>query len=239
MRIIDLPEIDSTNNYAKEKIAELQDKDVILAEIQTNGRGRLNREWLNSGKNNIFMSIVLKPSIEFREHFANITQYLSVIVSQVLEEYGTNPKIKWPNDVLINNKKIAGILSESIVQGSNFKGIILGVGINLNCEKDFLNTIDKPATALNIEINKDIDKKEFVQKLLDKFFLGYNIFLEEGFSLIEKEYSKRASFLNKKISVNSFNESVTGVAEKINSNGALVVRDDNDCKHTFLIGDIS
>ena len=71
------------------------------------------------------------------------------------------------------------------------------------------------------------------------FFLGYNIFLEEGFSLIEKEYSKRASFLNKKISVNSFNESVTGVAEKINSNGALVVRDDNDCKHTFLIGDIS
>ena len=126
MEKIYLSEVDSTNLYAKSNLENLADKSIIHAAIQTAGRGRLQRTWVNLGEGNLFMSFVLKPSNSFNEIYSNLTQYLSVVLCYVLEEYGLKPQIKWPNDVLINGKKIAGILSETVMQGSNFKGLVLG-----------------------------------------------------------------------------------------------------------------
>ena len=153
MDYIALEEIDSTNNYAKVNIDNFADRTIIHAKRQTSGRGRLTRSWVDLGEGNLFMSIVLKPSDTFNEIYPNITQYLSVALCKVLESYGLTPQIKWPNDVLINGKKIAGILSESVMQGGKFKGLVVGIGVNLNAKQAVVDLVpDKLVTALNLSL---------------------------------------------------------------------------------------
>ena len=236
--IIELDEVDSTNLYAKSNLAAIEDKSVVSANRQTAGRGRFERAWVDLGSENIFMSLILKPSDEFKSLYANLTQYFSVILCEMLEEYGLKPKIKWPNDVLVDGKKIAGILSETVMQGQNFKGLVLGAGINLNAqEEDLAKITDKEVTALNIEVGHFIDKNEFLDKLLERFFENYDEFLNKGFVMIENDYMKRACFLGKEISVKGFSDTKTGFAKTVNSEGELVLEKDEK-EFVLTIGDI-
>ena len=238
MNLFYLEEIDSTNKYAKEHIQNLSDKTVVYTFNQTNGRGRLERKWSYLGKDNIYASVVLKPSEEMREVYSNLTQYLCVILAQTFEEYGVEPKIKWPNDIQINSKKISGILAEGVIEKGKLEGLVLGFGINLNTKKELLDKINQPATSLNIETGEDIDKEIFLKKLLAKFCLMYDKFIETGFLLIKEEYLKRAGFLNKEISVKVFDRTVSGIAKDITDNGALRLIDKQNKEHILLIGDI-
>ena len=238
MNLLYLEEIDSTNKYAKEHIQDLSDKTVVYTFNQTNGRGRLERKWSYLGKDNIYASVVLKPSEEMREVYSNLTQYLCVILAQTFEEYGVEPKIKWPNDIQINSKKISGILAEGVIEKGKLEGLVLGFGINLNTKKELLDKINQPATSLNIETGEDIDKEIFLKKLLAKFCLMYDKFIETGFLLIKEEYLKRAGFLNKEVSVKVFDRTVSGIAKDITDNGALRLIDKQNKEHILLIGDI-
>ena len=111
MNVIKLEEIDSTNSYAKQNIDTLSDKSIIHALRQTSGRGRFNRKWIDLGDNNLFFSIVLKPSDKYINVLSNITQYACVVLCNILEKYGVKALIKWPNDVMIDGeRKISGIL---------------------------------------------------------------------------------------------------------------------------------
>lgn len=238
IKLITLDEVNSTNIYAKNNLALLEDKTVVHALRQTSGRGRLTRKWVDLGEGNLFLSFVLKPSNTFNEVYSNLTQYLSVVLCQVLEKYGLEPQIKWPNDVLINGKKIAGILSETVMQGNNFKGLVLGIGVNLNAKQDDVNAIpDKIATALNLETGYNIGTNEFIQKLLDKFFADYDKFLTRGFEFIKSDYISRASFLDTEIAVQVFNEIKRGVAKSVNNSGELVL-ENNGQEFVLTIGDI-
>lgn len=238
IKLITLDEVDSTNIYAKNNLAVLDDKTVVHALRQTSGRGRLTRKWVDLGEGNLFLSFVLKPSNTFCEVYSNLTQYLSVVLCHVLEEYGLEPQIKWPNDVLINGKKIAGILSETVMQGNNFKGLVLGIGVNLNAKQSDIDAIpDKVATALNIELNRDIDMNEFIQKLSDKFFADYDKFLAKGFEFIKSDYISRAAFLDTEIAVQVFNEVKCGLAKSVNDSGELVLEHDGK-EFVLMIGDI-
>ena len=238
MNLFYLEEIDSTNKYAKEHIQDLSDKTVVYTFNQTNGRGRLERKWSYLGKDNIYASVVLKPSEEMREVYSNLTQYLCVVLAQTFEEYGVEPKIKWPNDIQINSKKISGILAEGVIEKGKLEGLVLGFGINLNTKKELLNKINQPATSLNIETGEDIDKEIFLKKLLAKFCLMYDKFIETGFLLIKDDYIRRAGFLNKEISVKVFDRTVSGIAKDITDNGALRLIDKQNKEHILLIGDI-
>lgn len=239
MKIIELEEIDSTNNYAKMNITAFEDRTVIHSIRQTSGRGRLNRSWIDLGGRNLFMSIVLKPSNTFNEIYPNITQYLSVSLCKVLETYGLQPQIKWPNDVLINGKKIAGILSETVMEGSNLEGIVLGIGINLNSNEAALSSIpDKIATSLNLETGKDIDLNVFLNELLTEFFAHYDEFLNSGFINIKDDYINRNCFLNKELNVQVFNNTKTGLAKSVNDKGELVLLSKDNNEIVLTIGDI-
>lgn len=239
MNIIQLEEVSSTNLYAKENLDSFEDKTVIIAISQTSGRGRFDRKWVDLGEGNLFMTIVLKPSNSFEEVYANLTQYLSVVVTKILEEYGLSPKIKWPNDVLVNDAKISGILCETVMQGTNFKGLVLGIGVNLNADKGDLKQIkEKVATALNIELEREyVDKNLFTEKLLNEFFKNYEEFLKQGFLMIKKEYIERCNFLGKEIFVKVFNDKKSGIAKTINDNGELVIEKNND-EFILTMGDI-
>lgn len=223
--LIYFTEITSTNTHAIRNIADFSDKDILMTEVQTEGRGRFDRKWISDKPDNIYISFVLKPNIKFGDNspLNNISQYLSVKLCEILETYGVNPVIKWPNDVLIENKKIAGILAQTSIRGTNLQGLVLGIGVNLNFEKEDMEKIDRPATSLNLVLNQKIDRDKFLENLLNRFFENYDKFLKTGFDFIKHDYVKRAYFLGNIITVNSYNTEVKGIAKRISADGSLVI----------------
>ena len=129
-------------------------------------------------------------------------------------------------------------MAEGVNNGKHFDGLVLGFGVNLNVSKDVLDKIDQPATSLNIEAGECIDKDVFLKKVLERFCLLYNRFIEEGFLLIREDYKKRAEFLNKEVAVKVFDKIYKGIAEDVTSNGALVLKSEEDKKQILYIGDI-
>ncbi len=239
MKVIRLEETDSTNSYAKSRISDFDNLTVIHVLRQTKGRGRLNRLWVDLGENNLFFSLVLKPSVSFNQCYANITQYASVILCRIIEKYGIKPMIKWPNDVMIDGKrKISGILSETVFEGKELKGIVVGIGVNLNSDKESVSKIpDRLVTALNIETGQNIDMYEFLQQFLDEFSNYYSEFLKSGFEYICDEYVKRNCFFNKELNVQVLNDKLSGVAKGLTSSGELILQTENK-DLVLTIGDI-
>lgn len=213
MNIVYFEKLDSTNTYSKLNIDSLEDKCVVAAGFQSAGRGCFTRTWTDVGAENIYMSFVLKPSDEMKEVYANLTQYLSVSLCKELELLGLQPKIKWPNDVLLNDKKICGILAESVIKGGKLKGIVLGIGVNLNSSVDILSQIDRPATSVNLELGHNIVKQEFMQKLITRFLKGYDAFLKSGFPSIKEVYEKHSLLTSclSPLTISVFNTTKTGI----------------------------
>ncbi len=235
-------ELASTNDFALEHMVEFSDRTVIYAKRQTKGHGRFERKWISSNTDNLYTSIILKPRLKLDENciLANLTQYLCVILAETFEKYGVKASIKWPNDILVNNKIISGILAQTSVKNGELQGIVLGVGINLNMTKEELENIDQPATSLNIETGNDIDKKDFSKKLFDTFFKEYDEFLQKGFSLIKSRYCSRCDFISKEICVKNLDEKRIGIAQEINDDGSLKIKfNDRNNSETIRIGDLT
>lgn len=231
--------LNSTNSWCLKNIDDLNDKDIVIADSQTHGRGRLNRSWIGFGDGkNLYLSIVLKPAGDFRElPLSNLTQYMSIVLCKVMEEEGLNPSIKWPNDILINGKKIAGILSETIIRGNSLKGLVLGTGVNLNISPEQLKMIDKPSTSLNIEIGTDIERDSFLNDVLKGFFENYEHFLSKGFKFIRTDYISKCNFLGNTLTINTPNKIITGIAKEINNEGLLILENESGI-NTIVSGDI-
>ena len=178
--IIHFDELNSTSVYAHQHLEELDNFNIISCDLQTMGHGQFERVWYSSNKNggNVYISIILKP--DDITHLNELTRYVALIGAQTLREYGLNPQFKYPNDILINGKKIAGFLAESEFLGSTCKGVIVGCGINLNLDEEELKNIDIPATSIFNETKKQVNKQEFLDKFLSNFENNYNEFLMYG-----------------------------------------------------------
>ena len=183
-------ELESTNTYAMKNLSVLSDMDIIVASKQTNGRGQFERKWISDKQNNVYLSIVLKPSCALEKlPLVNFSQYTSVVICRILKEYGVSAGIKYPNDVLVQGEKIAGILCESSICGTVLKGLVIGIGINLNLEQGDVKKVDQPATSLNLLIKKPVDRNLFIDKLICEFLKNYEPFLQQGFEFIKQEYA--------------------------------------------------
>jgi BirA family biotin operon repressor/biotin-[acetyl-CoA-carboxylase] ligase len=236
-RILRFSEIDSTNSYALKLLETLCDKQIILAETQTQGYGRMGRPWISTATGNIYMSIVLKPSV-FVKQLTNLTQYLSLVICRLIEDYGPEAEVKWPNDVLVAGKKIAGILGEGSFRGESFQGYVLGAGINLNMKLEEAARIDQPATALSILTGRPVNRDEFLALLLDAFFSGYEKFLRSGFPSIKSEYSRRCSILGKQVSVQSGDRRMRGMALCFLDDGTLSLLGSSGTETVVAAGDV-
>lgn len=236
-RIKHFKEIDSTNAYALENLDGLQHGDVIQADIQHQGYGRFKRHWVSASGSNLYISIVLKPATAY-ESLANITQYMSLVICRLLEKYTIRSVLKWPNDVLVNGAKIAGLLGETSFQGSQLRGYVLGIGINLNMSNEVLNAIDQKATSLNLLINQSVPHDSFLNQLLEAFFLDYEFVLKNGFTKIRSEYMLKSPFIGKRIRVNASNHSYEGIAEGFTDEGCLILNLDSGIKKIFNAGDV-
>jgi BirA family biotin operon repressor/biotin-[acetyl-CoA-carboxylase] ligase len=239
--IIQLETVDSTNRYALQRLGSLRDGLIISAEKQTEGYGRLSRKWVSDVPNNMYMSIVLKPDrIEEKISILNsVTQYMAVVICDVFFDFQQRAEIKWPNDVLVHGKKIAGILGESAFHGNQPIGYVLGVGINLNMSEEVLRKVDQPATSLNLLTGRAVNKGEFLDRLVVKFFRDYQNFLEKGFVFIKEKYSQRSGYLGKRIRVSFQNCKFEGIARGFSDEGALCVLAGGGEIKEFIAGDLT
>ena len=166
----------STNDWAKEQINTFDPKTltVITADKQTKGRGRYGREWISPEKCNLTASFCL-----FLEENGGVP--MTHLLVQLLEKRGLKPQIKWPNDLLIAGKKIAGILCETIPLSDQF-GLIVGIGLNINMDRKALKAITQPATSIFIETGERGDIQETLRELEEHFATSLETYLKEGFA---------------------------------------------------------
>lgn len=240
-RLHEFDVLPSTNAYALEHLNSLAEGAVVWARVQTAGRGRLRRRWLSDVPGNLCLSLVLKPSWRSEPllPLASLTQFLSLVLCQTLDIDGVAATIKWPNDVQVGGKKIAGILAEFRFPQASTPAVVLGLGVNLNLAAAFLDRIDQPATALNLLLRRPVDSQAFLHRLLDAFFAGYQSFLDQGFSSVRNAYLQRCTFLGQELTVHQPNGILQGIAIAVNAQGALEVRANDGTSHTVLAGDLA
>lgn len=165
--IIYYEEIDSTQDEAKRIINKVKDGTIIIADIQTKGRGTKGRSWYTGSSDNIAVTIILKPKCNIHKLEGFTIKIAEVMKEIIYELYKYNLEIKKPNDLMLNGKKISGILTESSTLNETVNYILIGIGFNVN-EMNFTEETKKIATSLKAEYNKDFCKEEILRKFLEK-----------------------------------------------------------------------
>lgn len=204
---------------------------VIAAREQTQGRGRREREWLSSTGENLTFSIFLRGSYD-RRKLPAASMAAAVAVAELLEAEGLKPSLKWPNDVLVNGKKICGILSEGISDG-----VIIGIGLNVNMQN--AEHIDQPATAILMETGKRRDIDELLGKLLKRLSIHLDEWGRFGFSGIRNDWEARVRGAGQIVSVRDGGTVRTGVLAGFGESGELFLRDASGTVLSIWAGDLS
>lgn len=234
-------EIDSTNKRAKElAMYGAPEGTVVIAETQKEGRGRLGREWL-SPNGGLYFSVILRPKLRPKAT-SKLTFVAGLAVAKVLDEmFDLKVETKWPNDVLVNRRKICGIISEMNTTDETVNFVVVGVGVNVNFDvtKVFPKQLRKTATSLENEIGQKIQLEELFKMLLEQVENIYGIFLEEGFDSILEKWKSYASFLARRVEVTTLTEKMNGVASDIDHEGALVLKMEDGTIRQVLAGDVS
>lgn len=234
-------EVNSTNEWAKE-LAKLgaEEGTVAVAGTQTAGRGRLNREWI-SPEGGLWFSIVLRPKVRAAE-VVQLVFVVGLAVAEVLrKKYGVKVETKWPNDVLMNGKKICGILIEMNTTGEKANYIVAGIGINANFDvtRVLPEQLREVTSSLENELGRKIRLEELFRAVLENLEKTYDLYNLKGFAPVLNEWKRYANFLGHKVEVTDKKEKITGIALDVDDDGALVLKsEDGRTKHVF-VGDVS
>ncbi|HEY55605.1 MAG TPA: biotin--[acetyl-CoA-carboxylase] ligase [Dehalococcoidia bacterium] len=234
-KIIYYPSLPSTNDVAKLKAREgAPEGSVVLAEEQTAGRGRIKRTWL-SPRGSIALSIILRPG---PDELSSLIMVASLATVHCIEKVsGLKAQIKWPNDVLINDKKVCGILIESDVKGSSVDYAVIGIGINVNLKLSSFPEITPTATSLSHELGRDVSRLDIIRCLLvetERLYLA----LPSGDSVYQ-EWRDRLVTLGKKVQVSSGESTYHGIAESVASDGSLLLRQPDGGLTKIVAGDVT
>lgn len=208
---------------------------LIISEGQQKGRGRLGRNWVSPKGKGIYFSLILRPKIPLLDA-SRLTILAGVAVSVAIKKItGLNCFIKWPNDILIEEKKVAGILTELNAETDRIKFIILGIGINVNTKKTLL---PKEAMSLKEELDKNISRLELACQVLRDIELLYLLLSKKGFNPIRDEWKHLSSTIGRRIKVVTLKDTVEGEAVDIDNDGALLVRNDSGFISKVISGDV-
>ncbi len=219
-------EVGSTNDEAK----ALADGDaghgeVVVAERQTEGRGRRGRTWISPPRRNVAFSVILRPEELPPTRAPELTLVAAVAVCDALRHSGVDAGIKWPNDVLVGGRKIAGILTEMSAEADRVHWVVVGVGVNVNARlEDFPEELQGEATSLLLEREQPAPRALFLAACLTELEGWYDRHAEEGFAPIRQAWRDRSVTLGREVVVRTDGQDVTGLAEDIDESGALLVR---------------
>jgi BirA family biotin operon repressor/biotin-[acetyl-CoA-carboxylase] ligase len=222
------PELKSTNMMAKEKTLHrakgISEGTLIIAERQSAGKGRLGREWF-SPAGGIWLSIILYPQLP-PSYIPRITLMTAIAVVKAIKICTQiESKIKWPNDILINEKKVCGILTEMSAELDIINWVVVGIGINVNINhREFPEDIQENTISLKEVSGKEVLRVRIVQIFLQEFERYYESLKRREFSSILKEWKLYSHTLGRKIRVDMGERIVTGEAVNINEEGALILK---------------
>lgn len=239
--VISYRKADSTNDIAYH-LAEKGVKEgvIILAEEQSKGKGRHGRSWVSPPKGGIYMSCILRPQISPNE-IPRITLLAAVSVAKAVREVASlEVSIKWPNDIMISNKKICGILTEMKAQQDCVDFVIVGIGVNVNTISRHL---PKGSTSIKDELARrgikgQVSRVALVKNILEKFEECYNLLGRKGFSPIIEEWKNLSAMLGSRVKVTLHRESFEGLAHDIDPDGAIIVRLDSGVLKKVSSGDV-
>lgn len=240
--IVCLKETESTNQVAFKMAEEgAREGTVVIADAQSAGKGRLGRVWLSPAGVNLYCSVVLRPSIA--PVAACQLTFLSVVaVARAIESCTTlKPLIKWPNDILIDGKKVAGLLNEMNAETEKVNFVVLGIGVNLNVRMSDLGegVLRHPATSLLEAGGVEVNRAEFTRVLLRELDRLYDRFLAEGEGPVRAEWLERSAIRGRSVRVSQVNREFTGVVQGVDSFGALLVKLADGTVETVLSGDVA
>lgn len=233
-------EVDSTNNLAK-KLAEegAPQGTLVVADSQTAGKGRRGKTWCTPKASIIAMSLVLRPDIR-PEVASMVTLIMGLSVAKAIEElYPVKTGIKWPNDVVVNGKKICGILTEMSAEMTGIHYLVIGTGINTNVEA-FPPELEKVATSLLLELGERVNRAELLVACMRYFEDYYEKFIETGdLSLLKEQYESLLLNLGNQVKVLEPGHEYTGVSLGINEKGELLVKKEDGTVEAVYAGEVS
>lgn len=222
MNIFGFDSLPSTNTYAIEHFDEYNHLDIITAQVQTAGKGRKGRKW-SSETGGLYFTVILKPVAPELEKLSSLTQIMAISVCKAVRKLGAKAYLKWPNDVLWKGKKFCGILSEAVMNGANFKGLVIGVGVNIE-QKVIVS--EKPFTSLaemGIKVSKSV--------LTESIFSHFESMPKADF---EDEFKKLCPTFGKEIVI----DGKTGIFEDIDSCGRMLFKTAKG-RETIIAGDVN
>jgi BirA family transcriptional regulator, biotin operon repressor / biotin---[acetyl-CoA-carboxylase] ligase len=231
-------ETESTNLSLSKNTKEFKDNGTVLfAENQTGGKGRKNRTWSSAKGFNLTFSILLSDPelVKIQPNIINLSSSLSIATS-IQNIFQLNAALKWPNDVLINNKKVAGILLESSTKGKNINRIIIGMGINVN-QVTFPLDYKIPATSIKNEFKSNVERELFLAEILNQF----EYYIEKSLTdpkYILKEWRSQCKLIGDKITILEGEVMKTGIFDDIDDDGFLLLKTRNGLER-IVSGDVS
>lgn len=240
-RHLNLMEVTSSTQEAARLLAEegAPEGTLVIAEEQTGGRGRQGKRWYSPARKGIWMSLLLRPQrpLSFAPQLTLLT---AVAVCRAIRKVtGVDAGIKWPNDLLVQGKKICGILIESVGEDERIKYCIAGIGIDVNVELEELpSELHKVATSLKIESGQTQSRATLISAVMNELEQLYNLYEEEGFAPIGHLWEALSVTLGKRVTVKTPRGETEGTAEALDESGALVLLDDTGNHITIFSGDV-
>lgn len=242
IKTIELETVNSTNIYIKNNLSLIKSDNILLTAIakeQKSGYGRNQNIW-QSPKNGLWFSFAFRLNDSFINKIAGFSHVTSLTISKILEnDYKIFPKIKWPNDILINQNKLAGILIE-IKSFLGEKILITGIGINTNFKSSILKNQSlklRPVSTFDL-LKTNIDNSKFMKKIINKLLNNFNLFLSNGYQYFKRELVERDCLINTYIKVKLTNSELKGTVKGYTDEGFLILRDDNFNEKIIYSGEI-
>lgn len=232
--------ISSTNDEALAWAADgAKDLSIVIADEQTQGRGRLNRKWFTPKGTALAFSLILRPSSTLRPHLSRTVGLAALSIAESFSRLGLAPLIKWPNDILLNNKKTAGILIETVWSGEDIDSLVIGMGINVyKASIPPADVLQFPATSLEDELAKEPPaREEILFSILEKFIqwrerMGTDEFINT--------WEETLAFRGQQVQIHAGGEApITGELLGLESDGSLRLRDIHDKSIIVRFGDVS
>jgi len=238
--ILSLAEVDSTNLRAAELAEQgAAEGTVVIAESQSRGKGRLGRRWASPPGVNLYLSVVLRPPI-LPWDAPQLTFLSAVAVARAIgEEPGLDPEVKWPNDLLLAGRKVAGLLNEMQAETEGVHYVVLGIGVNLNMQPEqFPADLRYPATSLAIETGAPVSRADFARRLLQHLDALYREYLTEGFEPVRRAWQGYFRLVGRTVEVDCQERILGGAVVGIDDDGALLLETAEGGTERILAGDV-
>lgn len=239
--IYTLPQASSTNEVAfRLALKGAEEGTAVLAELQTKGKGRMGRTWESPAGLNIYLSIILRPRM-VPSKTPLITLMAAVACAEAIDEVaGLLPAIKWPNDLLLEGKKLGGILTEADMELDTINFVVVGIGINVNMTRlSFPPSIKDTATSLQEALGREISRIALIQAILRHMEQWYERLRQGRGAEITRRWKELSLVKGQQIEVTSLGEVVRGTALDIDEDGALLVQTDNTTIKKVVAGDVT